>query len=81
MSAKEHGERANRGWHEKQTTIRKRIIPDLPRAVFFPYRIDLLFIVTVNNAQIEITARIIDCPIRRIRVEDAVNDEVCECKE
>lgn len=80
MTAEEHGKRANGGWHEKQTTICEGIIPDLPSAIFFPHALHLFHSTPVNNAQVKIAACIIDCPVRRICVEDAMNDEICECE-
>ena len=80
MTTEEHSKRANGGRDEIQTAIRESIIPNHPGAIFFPHALNLLHATPVDNAKVKIATCIINCPVRRVRVGDAVDDKICECE-
>jgi hypothetical protein len=50
-------------------------------SILLAYAIDMLFVVSIKDTQIEVAAGIVNRPIVRVRIKYAVNDEICKCEE
>src|SRR3954467_8393362 len=69
------------GGHHQKPAVRKRVGLELSRSIIHPHRLDLVFIAAVQDAKIQIAARIVYGPIIVVGVEDAMNHQVCKGKE
>lgn len=69
--------------HEQQPAISKHIFPNLPRPILLSDFVDFSVGAPVENTKIQITARVISriVAIRRIRIETAMDNEICEREE
>lgn len=58
--------------HEKQPVVSKNVIPQFSRSVFSAYSTDFILGAAIQDAQIQIAAGVVDCPVPMIRVEDTM---------
>ena len=65
----------------KQAAVRKDVIPQLTGPISSPDTLDLGISASVQDAQVQVAAGIVEGPIKVIGIKDAVDDEICEGKE
>lgn len=78
VPTQQHQQRARRRGHEKQPAVRKHILIQTPAAIFVPHAVDLFLGVTIQNAEVKVTARSVDSAsgVRVAGVKHAVDHEV-----
>ena len=81
VPAQQDEKSATRGRHMEQSRIRKDIIPQLASPIFPPHRVDIGLRTSVQDAQIQVAAGIVDGPVEMIGIKDAVDDQICKGEE
>lgn len=74
-------ERTDRRWHEPYPRVGKDVIPDLSCPVQPSNGTDLPLRAPIEDAEVKVTARVVDSPICVTGVEYGVNDQIGERKE
>lgn len=76
VPTQQHQQRARRRGHEKQPAVRKHVLIQTPAAIFVPHAVDVFVRVTIQDAEVKVTARSVDSGVRVVGVKHAVDHEV-----
>lgn len=81
VTVEQNEERTDGGGHVQHPAIRKHVIPQPSRPIFAPDAVLLRLVAPVQDAQVEIAARVVDGEVAVVRVEDGVDHEIGEGEE
>lgn len=81
VTVEDHQQRAHRRRHEEQSAVCENVVPEPTGPVFPANLVHVSLRAPVERAQVQVAADVILRPVARIRVEDAVDDKICEGEE